>query len=64
MEDKFEEMDIDLPENIDFEKLSYQFGIYCCEDFYKSVNEQFKQFFMFESDEIDWELISSKMEYY
>lgn len=60
LENKFDWHDITIPNSIDINKLAYTFGNYCCEDFGKSVEKQFYDYFDLQN--INWDEIGDKVE--
>lgn len=60
LENKFDEQDIIIPNSVDMDKLAYVFGNYCYEDFSKSVEEQFYDYFDLQN--INWDEIGDKVE--
>ena len=60
LENKFDEHNINIPDYIEMDKLAYAFGNYCYEDFSKSVEKQFYNFFDLQN--INWENVNDKIE--
>jgi len=60
LEDKFDKHDLTVPDFIEMDKLAYAFGNYCYEDFSKSVEDQFYDYFDLQN--INWDEISNKVE--
>lgn len=60
LENKFEEQDIIIPNSVDMDKLAFAFGNYCYENFSKSVENHFYDYFDLQN--INWNEIINKIE--
>lgn len=59
LEKKLDENDVNIPDFIQLNQLAYAFGNHCYEDFNKSVEEQFYDFFNLLN--LDWLKIQDKI---